>query len=196
MTKFSKRIAFTMAEAIIVMTILGIIAAIMITNLRMPEYRDNALKVQAKKMLEQIDQATQQIILNNTRNGTLDEVYRFGTTNVVHVYGGTDVLTPYYKKYMYSVRTIVPVRNDLFIHSSSDFSKGFEIIKLKDGSCFKFVHGGGSNIQTIFPGEINTTIMLSNGYVCMDINCEDEPNKTGKDQFYIPFDKNGIKYDN
>ena len=41
--------AFTMAEAIIVMTILGIIATIMITNLKPSEFRDKALLTQAKK---------------------------------------------------------------------------------------------------------------------------------------------------
>ena len=51
-------IAFTMAEAIIVMTILGIIATIMITNLKPAEFRDEALIVQAKKLLLEIDQAT------------------------------------------------------------------------------------------------------------------------------------------
>ena len=185
-----------MAEAIIVMTIRGIIATIMITNLKMTEYRDRALQVQAKKMLEQLDQATQQVILNNSRNGSLDEVYIFNTLNVAHVYGTTDVMTPYYKKYMYSMRTKTPVRNDLFFHSSSDYSKAIEIIKLKDGGCFKFVHAGSNNTTTIFPGETEVIHTKANGYICFDVNCEDEPNKAGKDQFYIPMYKYGIKYDN
>ena len=46
--------AFTMAEAIIVMTILGIIATIMITNLKPSEFRDKALLTQAKKLLRVI----------------------------------------------------------------------------------------------------------------------------------------------
>ena len=47
--------AFTMAEAIIVMTILGIIATIMITNLKPTEFRDKGLEVLAKKIINQID---------------------------------------------------------------------------------------------------------------------------------------------
>ena len=56
--------AFTMAEAIIVMTILGIIATIMITNLKPSEFRDKGLQILAKKVLMQLDTATQQIMIN------------------------------------------------------------------------------------------------------------------------------------
>ena len=58
-----KKKAFTMAEAILVMTILGIIATIMITTLKPAEFKDKGLKILAKKVLSEIDTATTQILI-------------------------------------------------------------------------------------------------------------------------------------
>ena len=58
--------AFTMAEAILVMTILGIIATIMISTLKPAEFKEKGLAVLAKKVLSEIDTATTQILLNNS----------------------------------------------------------------------------------------------------------------------------------
>ena len=66
--------AFTMAEALIVMTMLGIIATIMLTTLKPAEFRDRGLRVAAKKILSEIDTATTQILINNTQDGTLGKV--------------------------------------------------------------------------------------------------------------------------
>ena len=58
--------AFTMAEAILVMTILGIIATIMITTLKPAEYKDKGLAIMARKVLSEIDTATTQMLINNS----------------------------------------------------------------------------------------------------------------------------------
>ena len=55
--------AFTMAEAILVMTILGIIATIMITTLKPAEYKDKGLAIMARKVLSEIDTATTQMLI-------------------------------------------------------------------------------------------------------------------------------------
>ena len=54
--------AFTMAEAILVMTILGIIATIMITTLRPSEFQEKGLKILAKKVLSEVDTATSNVL--------------------------------------------------------------------------------------------------------------------------------------
>ena len=99
--------AFTMAEAIIVMTILGIIATIMITNLKPAEFRDKGLQVQAKKILQQLDTATQQIMVNNTQNGKLNQIFPSGVTTSTFTYSATAnaaQLTALYKKYLTTTR--------------------------------------------------------------------------------------------
>ena len=45
-----KKRAFTMAEAILTMTILGVIAAIMIANLKPVQYRNEGFKTTIKKV--------------------------------------------------------------------------------------------------------------------------------------------------
>ena len=63
--------AFTMAEAILVMTILGVIAAVMITTLKPAEFKEKSLRVLAKKVLSEIDTATTQILSNDAKLGTM-----------------------------------------------------------------------------------------------------------------------------
>ncbi|MBQ4646680.1 MAG: hypothetical protein IJB79_04970, partial [Candidatus Gastranaerophilales bacterium] len=67
--------AFTMAEAILVMTILGIIATIMITTLKPAEFKEKALKTLYKKVLSEIDTATTQILINNSREGDMNQLF-------------------------------------------------------------------------------------------------------------------------
>jgi type II secretory pathway pseudopilin PulG len=76
--------AFTMAEAILVMTILGIIATIMISTLKPAEFKEQAMRTMAKKVLSEIDVATTQILMNNTADGTFDTLYEAGSSNLIN----------------------------------------------------------------------------------------------------------------
>ena len=64
-------LAFTMAEAILVMTILGIIATIMITTLKPAQFKDKGLEIMARKVLSEIDTAMTQILINDTAGGNV-----------------------------------------------------------------------------------------------------------------------------
>ena len=186
--------AFTMAEAIIVMTILGIIATIMITNLKMTEYRDRALQVQAKKVIEQIDQATQQIIINHTINGSLSQIYHATNNSVINVVDSITSMPIYYKKYMYAVRTATPIDMTFLQDVSYGGVKDLVPIKLKDGTCFVYGNTIGPR-HTMYPGITGLNVNVTHGFIYLDVNCEDEPNKQGKDEFVIPLYEYGIKYD-
>ena len=89
--------AFTMAEAILVMTILGIIASIMITTIKPAKFKEEGLKTLAKKVLSGIDTATSQILINDSKLGTFN-------TLVTSTGGSTEFSTSsaatmvYYKK--------------------------------------------------------------------------------------------------
>ena len=89
--------AFTMAEAILVMTILGIIATIMISTLKPAQYKDQAMQIMAKKVLSQIDNATTQILMNNTMDGTLDTLIDPDTNNVFNMFSNDDANGKSYK---------------------------------------------------------------------------------------------------
>ena len=66
--------AFTMAEAILVMTILGIIAAVMLSTLKPTKWKDKSYHVLAKKVLYEIDTATSTILTTNSKYNTFDSM--------------------------------------------------------------------------------------------------------------------------
>lgn len=195
-----------MAEAVLVMTILGIIATIMITTLKPAEYKEKGLKVLADKVLGEIDTATTQIMLNDSRDGTMWNLIAVDGTYFGHESGDTretnaPKIAALYKKYLATTRKecnddncpcwkMIVMKN----HSSYFY--------LKDGACvvvsmnpFK-----GSLYNSIFPGEdyaSRESIVVENiiGSFRFDINGNAEPNQWGKDQFLIPLGEHGIMYD-
>lgn len=183
--------AFTMAEAILVMTILGIIATIMITNIKPTEFRDKGLSVLAKKVLTQIDAATQQIVLSHTQQGYLSNVYPIGSTSSSAFTALTeDQVQALYKKYLVTTRKTCT-------NETTDcrcFGKGF-VLMLKDGSCMAYKNATAA-VDTRFPGEgADVNVTPNMGYIFIDINNTDEPNVMGKDQFVVPLNQEGIHYD-
>ena len=73
--------AFTMAEAILVMTILGIIAAVMLSTLKPTQWKDKSYQILAKKVLYEIDTATTNILTTNSKYGNMSSlVFDNGTS--------------------------------------------------------------------------------------------------------------------
>jgi len=196
-----KKQAFTMAEAVLVMTILGIIATIMITTLKPAEFKEKGLEVMAKKVMGEIDTATTQILLNNTSDGTLTNVYKFGSTTDLFdlsnstAYAVANASADFgklYKKYLTATRKACT--NTTECSACSSYSNKFF---LKDGACIGITTGTtGNNVNTWFPGETSATSEKSNfGVIFFDINGAQEPNVLGKDQFLMPLGNEGIKYE-
>ena len=184
--------AFTMAEAILVMTILGIIATIMITTLKPAEFKEKGLKVSAKKVLSEIDTATTQILVNNTKLGSFNSLVHDNGTNFTWKGNGATVLE-YYKKYLTTIRTIVPSTSFCI---TGDSSRNAKAVYLKDGACIGIYDSETTNAQTIFPGETTTKQSnASQGLLLFDTNGEEEPNTIGVDRFILPIDSSGIAYD-
>jgi len=179
--------AFTMAEAILVMTILGIIATIMITTLKPAEYKDKALKILSKKVLSEIDTATTQILINNSQNGTMISLMPGGAsaTTFGDNVANTEML---YKIYLTSIRKNC---NTADCPCNSYGAKFY----LKDGACVGLT-ATTTATNTILPGETaNTSVTPQQGVIFFDINGEEGPNIYGKDQFVLPVNNSGIAYD-
>lgn len=184
MNKFKKQ-AFTMAEAILVMTILGIIATIMITTLKPAEFKDKGLKILAKKVLSEIDTATTQILINNSQNGTMSTLYQPGTATTYAYVANTNFTGALYKKYLTATRQST---------TGTYCASGTNSFFLKDGACMGILNGAG-NFNTIFPGESGqTNVSVTQGLIYVDINGNEEPNVISKDQFIFPIDDQGIQY--
>ena len=186
--------AFTMAEAVLVMMILGIIATIMITTLKPTEYRDKALVVLSKKILGQIDTATTQILVNNTREGKFDKLLLNqgkGEASFSYAENGANV-KKLYQMYLVAIRKDTKGVKCKYSTSGDDANAFF----LKDGSYMAIITGKNSSLNTIFPGEtVEKTSTVGLGAIYFDVNGEDEPNLRGKDQFVIPIGAEGIQYD-
>ena len=189
--------AFTMAEAILVMTVLGIIATIMITTLRPSEFQEKGLQILAKKVLSEIDTATSNVLFNDSADSTFDHLYENGSTNMFTVAdtsanGGeaTIKLIQLYKKYMITTRN-KPTRKTTFVGTNDEF-----YLVLKNGAEMGIKFYKIDSYVTIFPGETNTIhSSCPYGFIYFDINGKDSPNVMGKDAFVVPLDKTGIKYD-
>lgn len=179
--------AFTMAEAILVMTILGIIATIMISTLKPAEFKDKGLAILAKKVLSEVDSATTQIQVNNSQNGQMHVLYVPGTATTYAFGSNLAATATLYKKYLTTIRKSCSTSTC----PCNSYSQKFY---LKDGACMG-ISATTSATATIFPGETTTTsVTPQRGVLFFDTNGEEEPNVQGKDQFILPVDNEGIKY--
>ena len=186
-----------MAEAILVMTILGIIATIMITTLKPAEFKDKGMDILAKKVLSEIDTATTMILINNSFDGTTKNLYEPGTSNVFQFKNNCAQVAKLYKRYLTATRKI-------YFNASSKVwmpnqgggnGPGFdEYFYLKDG-VWVGIKCGEVYVRTRFPGEATPTLAnVTQGRIIFDINGEEEPNADTKDVFMLPIGDNGIMY--
>ena len=189
--------AFTMAEAILVMTILGIIAAVMITTLKPAEFKEKSLKVLAKKVLSEIDTATTQILVNDSKLGTMSSLAESNGAQFTFK-GNADKVLNLYKKYLTTIRTTVPATSFCVTGKTetSDPNRNATAVYLKDGACMGIYAAQITDPSpTIFPGEKTPTgVTTSQGLIIFDTNGEEEPNIVGQDRFILPIAEQGIAY--
>ena len=129
--------AFTMAEAILVMTILGVIAAVMITTLKPAEFKEKSLKVLAKKVLSEIDTATTQILSNDAKLGTMTSL-SLSDGAQFEFKGNANKVLQLYQKYLVTIRTTVPTTSFCVTGkvNDTDASRSATAVYFKDGACF------------------------------------------------------------
>ncbi len=185
--------AFTMAEAVLVMTILGIIATVMITTIKPARFKEQGYKVLAKSVYASIDTAVTQILVDKAPFNKLDQVYKSGSNTDTFSMGiasnGTEFVK-LLKDYMATARGTVPaVCTDVITNIKYD-----DALLLKNGACMAVKSGPINNPgYTWIPGEGSATEEAPPyGAIFLDTNGDDEPNVLGTDQFKIPLDINGI----
>ena len=175
--------AFTLAEVLIVLTILGIIAAISMTTLRPAEFKARGMAVAAKKVLYDVDVATTELLLDYAQANT-DAVIPSTLCNA-------QSLATEYKKKLSAIRQ---TGNCSGITYDSSKPNAFF---LKSGACLAFGEKTTTATATRFPGETaDTNDTASCGLIYFDTNGDDGPNVIGADRFIIPLDISGIKYAN
>ena len=180
--------AFTMAEAVLVMTILGIIATVMITTIKPARFKEQGYKVLAKSVYASIDTAVTQILVDKAPFNKLDSIYKSGDNTATFSMGTASNGTEFVKllkDYMATARGTIPASCTGVSYDAS--------LLLKNGACMA-VKSGSVSAETQIPGESSSTASASYAYgmIFLDTNGDDEPNVLGTDQFYIPLDINGI----
>ena len=205
-----KFMAFTMAEAILVMTILGIIATIMISTLKPAQFKDKGLQIMARKVMSEIDTAITQILINDTIDGDLSYVVDLDNPGSTFIFGAPskDVESiKLLKKYLSATRQ--ELSDDSFCRNTL---AGYKIpidrvFYLKDGACVGMQsHLDSEHPATrfIMPGEKSVGYMSCSCEdtgikllftIHIDTNGDEKPNALGRDQFIFPIGNRGIIYE-
>ena len=157
-----KILAFTLAEAILTMTILGVLAATMVANLKPAQYRTKGLVTKAGKVYADLDQAMNTIISECTQTVSLATTY-VGCTRT----GGTTARTSLTAAQMRALF------ERYMRFTNATYSKtNFDCKVTKSNAAICFAGSGGS--------------------IWIDVNNTEGPNVDGQDQHTITLDDNGI----
>ena len=166
--------AFTMAEAVLTMTILGIIAATMITTLKPAKYQEQGFNVLKRKAYAELDSVMQTFMVDCCQNMNATTVYpncvksstavTFGANNGDN---GLDVATVF-GRYMRGTVGAAQTANSTCLAKT-----GYTSIKLKNGVCVYF---GNNSIK-------------------VDVNGQDKPETVGSDQMVLTVGVDGIVED-
>jgi len=154
--------------------------------------------------MAEIDTATTEILMNDTRNGNLSEIYKADGSGETFNIKDRPELIKIYKKYLSATREECSDTNNCTCSQSylnTTASAGVGLVHsfyLKDGACFGFTLGAiDGDRKTILPGEEAFTTGTS--YIMrfvFDSNGKDAPNAIGKDIFILPVGLYGIIYEN
>ena len=212
-TNKSKQSAFTMAEAILVMTILGVIASVMITTLKPAEFKEKALAVLAQRRVGDIDQAMRNVLNSHSQDSTLRNLFKLNSTETFDFFDSPTLTEELFKEYLVTTRQGFDVDGDgsvnsrdvALIYYTKNMKIGDAVYAAHNGYGFAFVLKDGSNViftnkpatNTCLPKETEPCAVSSSlGSITIDTNgYKEQPNLLCKDIFILPLDENGIVYD-
>ena len=154
--------AFTLSEALLTMTILGVIAAVMVTTLKPGQYKQQAFRTLKQKAYTTVDEATQSVLADCTTGMDLSKIHgNCNRTNTTHTFGTTEA--EIYNKFLRgTVKTTAGQAVD-----GCAAKTGWTNLKLRNGICLYFKSQGDG--------------------IWVDVNGTEGPDDT-TDQFTISLD--------
>ncbi|MBQ8475723.1 prepilin-type N-terminal cleavage/methylation domain-containing protein, partial [bacterium] len=205
-----KLLAFTIAEVLIVLAILGVIAALYTASVMLYNPTEKNWQILSKKMATNFEDATTSILLNHT---TLDDFQALVDGDDHFSINDNDSakkMAKLYRKYLSDIQLNVDTSKDYFSKPLTDYDKTSLGIKLKDIYSEFFYVNDGILMGLRFYPDCESSEIYANpplhkgkfqvdnicGSVFFDVNAYKEPNKLGSDQYIIPIYKRGIKYTN
>ncbi len=163
--------AFTLAEAILTMTILGIIATTMITTLKPSQYKTQGFNTMKKKLYAEIDGVTQTMIVECAKNMSTATIFNScSRTSSTHAFGPNE--NAIYALYMRGTTGAANTNNSTCKKAIAPNTTSTSL-KLKNGACLWF----------------------DTGAIRIDINGNEGPNENGNDRMKITIDADGISND-
>ena len=209
MLKNNKKLGFTMAEALLVLVILGVIGAICLQSMQTYNPQQKGFDTKAEKAVSVRGQALTMILVEDSSSddltGMFDESGKFSITETKNA---TRIVKKF-KKHL--VVNALPVnlndeyfKGNLINYKKTSLGKLTDLYSnfffMQDGELlgFKFYGNCTSSETKSIPPNYRETSTINNicASIFVDVNGEKSPNKLGSDQFVIPIDVRGIKYSN
>lgn len=164
-----KGLAFTLAEVLITLGIIGVVAALTLPNL-VANYKKQVLVTQLKAEVNIIENSFKKILANEG----VDDLNNTPLFNV----SGFD------KDYYISQTGFSEISNDSEMEFAKEIRKKrrsnpYPIFYLNNGSCFAVMGNRMSKTSPYYP------------VVYVDVNCDKNPNSLGYDQFAIQLNSFG-----
>ncbi len=202
-----KKKAFTMAETLIAMVMLGIFAACAFTNFRSVDAHGNVLVKMGSTVYMQIRIATTQILAKNSINYQMTALKTLsGTQFSITDSGADENLSALYKKYLLAKRKqTIPDDYKSLVITKTNITSGNDV-KISDFTQ-EFITKSGTYVAFKLNGNCTTnetymydptvpekrTAARSCGLIFFDVNYRDKPNILGIDQYIISIGKMGLK---
>ena len=199
--------AFTLAESLITIVIIGIIYAAIFNILRTDDINNDVIKKAGANVYYQIDFASKQILAKNTYNYNFHKLKNdLGFSFSITSENADKELVKLFKKHMKGLRN-----NSLNLNYAEKRlinESGITINNLKVSTFnYGFFISNGAYIAIRLNKNCTTTetyvyspIQRTNrsatnscGLIFFDVNGDKEPNTLGIDQYIVPIGKSGVK---
>ena len=201
--------AFTFAEAILVIAIIGVIAAITIPQMLVENPTKRGWDTMAEKVAGILVQANTQILIFDTKLDDYTMLIHNGTGFSITDTGAAAKFADLHKKYIAHTVGTIDLTDKYFTGNLIDYNRVSTGAALKDTySNFLLTNDGVvmgfKTYGTCSATEPNanppmhrekSSVANSCGSIFYDINGFKKPNKLGSDQYIIPFGIRGIKYE-
>ncbi len=192
-----KKYAFTLAETLLTMTIIGICAAMLISTIKNVNPSGQADAIMAKKAVTTFTDGTRQIMVHYAKNFKMNDLYT--DSEKTKACTTAACLFDLYGKF-------IQISKTLDADTAGNFGTGVGVYgQVSDGLVFGLKYDQKCAIgETIFTAPasgdvsgsdpVSTTVSGACGIIYYDVNGKKGPNIDGKDRFAMPiFKATGIR---
>lgn len=204
-----KKKGFTFTEALLVLVLLGVIAAITIPQLLTEDPTKKGWDTKAEKLVGYFIQASTEILLFHSGLDDFTKLSLDGASFSIEDADSAPKMAKLYSNYIQHVADRIKPNDEYFAKEILNYKKESTGLILKDTfESFLYTNDGAivgfktygsctSSESLINLPTSRTTQTINNicGSIFMDINAQAKPNKLGSDQYIIPVGKRGIKFE-